>query len=209
VIYEGKGWTNWADFFGTDNQRNIEYWTYTEARAYVQRIGFDSVGEFNEWSRLKKRPKEIPAAPDRIYTGKGWTGWSDFLGTDTFRGDMPPWEEYRAHIQSLGFKQVSELRTWMRSGQKPGNFPSNPQKSYFGKGWTNWPDLIGNGYPRGGHWSFDEVCAYVRPLKFKGKDSFYAWAKSKSRPRGIPTNPQRTYAGKGWKGWTHFLRGPE
>jgi superfamily II DNA or RNA helicase len=209
VIYEGKGWTNWGDLFGTDNHHDIEYWTYMDTCAYVQRLGFKSVGDFNRWSRAKKRPKGIPSAPDQIYAGKGWTGWSDFLGTDTFRGEMAPWEEFRAHIQLLGFKSVSELRVWMKSGQKPKNFPSNPNKAYPGKGWTNWADLIGNGHQRSSHWSFDEVCAYIRSFKFKSKDDFYVWAKSKSRPPGIPTNPQRNYAGKGWKGWGHFLRGEE
>jgi hypothetical protein len=37
-----------------------------------------------EWKAFVKsgrNPQNIPATPQQFYLGKGWNGWSDFLGT--------------------------------------------------------------------------------------------------------------------------------
>ena len=57
--------------------------------------------------------------------------------------------------------------------------------------------------------SFEEAHEYIMSLGLKGSREWYDWRKSPARHPGIPINPQRYYAGGGWKGMTHWLTGVE
>lgn len=80
--YKYKGWVNWGHFLGTDNiPTNLrEFWSFHKARRFVRKQGLKSVKSWEEWSAAGLKPKEIPAAPHRIYKNKGWIDWPNWLG---------------------------------------------------------------------------------------------------------------------------------
>jgi hypothetical protein len=49
--------------------------------------------------------------------------------------------------------------------------------------------------------SYKEAQKIVQKAGIKTKREFRAW----KRPEGIPSNPNTTYKGKGWKSWEKFL----
>jgi hypothetical protein len=43
----------------------------------------------------------------------------------------------------LGLKNQKDWFEYCRSGKKPKNIPSNPQRTYKNRGWTSWSDWLG------------------------------------------------------------------
>jgi hypothetical protein len=52
---------------------------------------------------------------------------------------------------------------------------------------------------------FLKARAFARKLGFKSVKQWQAWARSKRRPKNIPSSPYDIYANDGWKGWSDFL----
>ena len=152
--------------------------------------------------RVWKTTSQHPPSPQKIYAGKGWKSWSDWLGTGRL-----PFGEANDFVRSLGLKNAKEWRTYCASGKRPLNIPANPNTVYADKGWKSWNDWLGTGRVRsnGDYLLYDEGCAFVRPLGLKGVKEWYAYRASGERPLNIPGNPQKIYAGKGWKGWIDWF----
>jgi|GEM_PF-2042939 len=53
--------------------------------------------------------------------------------------------------------------------------------------------------------SFEEAREFVRSLGLKNKKEWRQWIKSGNRPDNIPSRPDTTYDGKGWKGMGDWL----
>jgi very-short-patch-repair endonuclease len=52
---------------------------------------------------------------------------------------------------------------------------------------------------------FVKARAFARKLRISTQLQWHQWAKSPERPADIPSNPQRTYRGKGWTNWGEWL----
>jgi len=76
-FYEGKGWTDWYNFFGKESPNF--YPTYEEAKQAVQRLGITNQGEYQK--RYKEDPR-LPSTPSEFYKDKGWINLYEFLGID-------------------------------------------------------------------------------------------------------------------------------
>ena len=50
-------------------------------RAFVRPLGLKGQKEWRAYGASGKRPLNIPANPDKVYAGNGWTNWGDWLGT--------------------------------------------------------------------------------------------------------------------------------
>jgi Phage-integrase repeat unit len=87
ATYKDKGWINWGDFLGNDNISSglANFLPYAEARDIVQAQKFKNVREF----RKNKRPSEIPSHPHKVYQGKGWVNWGEFLGNGNVKHGIP------------------------------------------------------------------------------------------------------------------------
>ena len=203
TVYAGKGWTNWSDWVGTER---TGFLPYGEANAFVGPLGLKSVRDWGVYSASGKRPANIPASPNVAYAGKGWTSWSDWLGTGRVRsnGDFLPYDEARDFVRALGLKSTKEWLDYCRSGKRLLNIPSNPQKAYAGKGWTNRRDWLGTGNTKNSSLPFEEARAFVRGLGLKGGTEWKAYCKSGKKPVTIPSNPSTVYAGKGWTTWSDW-----
>jgi len=117
-------------------------------------------------------------------------------------------EEAREFVRSLNIKGQTEWHEYSKSGKRPHNIPSNPNIAYKGKGWKGWGDFLGTGniasFDRE-FLSFEQAREFVRSLGIKGQIEWKEYSKSGKRPHDIPSSPNETYKGKGWKGYGDWL----
>ena len=88
LVYKSKGWKGYGDWLGTGNVMNLKktYRSFESCRAFARGLGLRSSTEWHTWSRDSgKRPADVPSHPDRMYKGKGWKGYGDWLGTGNVR----------------------------------------------------------------------------------------------------------------------------
>jgi 3-mercaptopyruvate sulfurtransferase SseA len=209
-VYAGTGWKSWGDWLGTGNVANgaISFLPFEEAHAFVHPLGLKGRKEWHAYCASGKRPANIPSNPQKIYSGKGWTSWIDWLGAGRARsnGDFLPYDEGSAFVRALGLKGKKEWDAYCASGKRPLNIPSNPHQIYAGKGWKSSVDWLGAGrHSNSGFLPYGEANDFVRPLGLKSAQEWYAYCASGERPANIPAHPDKTYAGKGWKGFGDWL----
>ena len=182
---------------------------FEEARDYVRSLGLKSHREWQDWSKSGERPHDIPYRSDQVFKDKGWMSWGDFLGyrPGSVAGEWRSFEEARDYVKSLGLKSTEEWQDWMKSGEKPPNIPSSPDRVYKGEGWLSWGDFLGyRPEPVAGEWrTFEEARNYMRSLGLKSKEEWQEWRKSGQMPPDIPSSPDQVYKDKGWMSWGDFL----
>jgi hypothetical protein len=105
--------------------------------------------------------------------------------------------------RGLGLKGQKGWKEWSKSGQRPSDIPTHPEKTYRDAGWISWPDWLGS--ERVAWKSFTEARAYVRGLGLKGVKEWWELSKSGQRPSDIPADPDRTYRDDGWVSWPDWL----
>jgi hypothetical protein len=100
-------------------------------------------------------------------------------------------------------------REWLdycKSGEKPGDIPSNPDKAYAKAGWVGYSDWLGTGKaPPGQHRCFKKAREFVRGLGLKSGTDWKAYCQSGRKPADIPNAPQSVYANDGWAGTGDWL----
>jgi hypothetical protein len=229
-IYDGKGWVSLGDWLGTGTIANRlrQYRSFEEARKFVRQLRLENNTEWRNFCKgeLKDKgtlPEDIPAAPDRLYKGKGWVGFGDWLGTcnisAVFRhSQFRPFEEARAFVHQLGLKSQTEWREFCRGELKeketlPEDIPASPVKTYRGNGWVSFGDWLGTGniafrFKR--HLSFEEARAFVHQLGLKNTEEWHKFCKGELKDKGtlpddIPANPNEKYKGKGWVSFGDWL----
>ena len=161
---------------------------YAEAQKIVQKAGIKTITEFKAW----KRPEGVPSTPDMTYKDKGWKSWPEFLGTGVPFVALS-YKEAQKIVQKAG---IQNAREFYARKPKPEGVPSQPYVIYKGKGWKNWPEFFGT------EWlSYAEARRIVQKAGIKTWKEFRAW----KHPVGVPSNPDTTYKGKGWKSYPEFL----
>ena len=215
-VYEEEGWLSYGDFLGYRPGYVEGGWrTFEDARDYMWILGLKSQKEWHEWCKSDQKPHDIPYSPDQLYKEEGWLSWGDFLGywpghVARKRGttEKRSFTEARDYVRRLGLKSKKEWNEWSKSGERPSDIYSAPDKFYKGKGWLSWGDFLGfdEGYDAGADWrSFEEARDFVRGLKLKSVKEWWEWSKSDDKPQDIPSHPEEVYKGKGWKTWGDFL----
>ena len=207
-------WRGWRDFLGAGNisvRRKKEWMSFDQAQALMQSQGIRTREQFQEWSKSEQRPKDFPSHPERTYKDK-WRGWRDFLGTGNISVRDREWmsfQDAKALIQSQGIRTHGQFREWSKSGQRPENFPSSPNKVYTNK-WRGWGDFLGAGNistrkrEKRKWMSFQDAKAHIQSQGIRTHGQFQEWSKSEQRPKNFPSNPNQTYKNK-WTGWRNFL----
>lgn len=89
------------------------------------------------------KPKNIPAAPSKVYKEKGWNGWPDFLGS---KGSRPKkivrsFNKAKLFAKKNGIKTAKDWMNLSRLKQLPEDLPSKPQDRY--ENWEGWSDFLG------------------------------------------------------------------
>ncbi len=212
-VYKGKGWAGIGDWLGTGRiaYQNKVYSSFEEARAFVRKLGLLSQSAWREWAKSDGRPDDIPASPDWVYKGKGWSSWGDWYGTGrkaTQNMAFRPFEEARAFVRGLGLQGKDDWVNWAKSNGRPDDIPASPGAFYKAKGWVSWGDWLGTGriaYQNKSYRPFEEARAFVQNLGLQNQADWNAWAKSSARPDDIPSTPPGTYGNHGWVNWGDWL----
>ena len=206
-------WTNWGDFLGTrkrnrSSNKKKEWMSFQDAKTFIQNQGIQTSREFNAWSKSGNRPTNFPSNPKQTYKDE-WTNWDDFLGTENISNNKTEntssnktewmnFQDAQTFIQNQGIQTSTEFLAWSKSGKRPQNFPSNPQKIYKDE-WTNWNDFLGTEWM-----SFQDAQNFIQSEDIQNSTEFLAWSKSGKRPQNFPSNPETTYKDE-WTDWDDFL----
>ena len=78
-----KEWKGWGDWFGTGYIATYKrtFRSFNDAREFACSLGLKSGTEWEIYCQSRKKPKDIPANPDKVYSEE-WQGWYDWLGTE-------------------------------------------------------------------------------------------------------------------------------
>ena len=206
--YQNKGWKGWSDFLGTGNlnsqQLQKQYYSYEDAKKFVQKQGIKTSTEFQKWSADGKRPIYITANPQKFY--KEWTTWNDFLGTK--KRINRSFEDARKYAQSLNLKFNSDWFKLHKKGKIPHDIPRYVNETYAKK-WKGWGDFLGTGNlspsdKRKQMMSYEECKNFVHSLGVKTETEWRQWCKNHERPLNVPYSFERTYK-KEWISMGEFL----
>ena len=145
IVYKNKGWISWSDWLGTGRQRQIDFDSYVNVKKFVRGLGIKTRFDWLNYCKSGKKPKDIPNWPDSVYKNKGWISWSDFFGSENVRS-MNHWsfESSKDFVIRLGLKNQKDWFTYCKSGNKPDNIPTNPERRYK-KEWKGMGDWLGTG----------------------------------------------------------------
>ena len=194
-------WKGWGDFLKTGNTSNNkrEWRDIHLASAYVRSQGITTEMQFNEWSQSGLRPPDIPSNPQETYRRMGqWKGWKIFLGTHKWMN----FPTARRYARKLEFANTKDFIEWLKSDQRPKNFPPEPHKYY--PEWISATDFLGI------QWMpFRQFKQHLRQFGIESKDDFFEYILSEKEliPENFPTNPSTVY--KQWRGWDNLFRKPK
>ena len=77
-----------------------------------------------------------------------------------------------ASVRSLKLKSIAEWRKYCKSGRKPRDIPSTPDKKYKDQGWISFGNWLGTARIATRNLtfrSFEDARAFVRALKLKNQ----------------------------------------
>jgi hypothetical protein len=209
ALYANDGWAGYIDWLGTEGR--FPYRSYEDACVFVRSVGIRKRSEWRMYCRGKlvghgPRPRDIPAAPDQVYRGRGWVSWEHFLGTSSDSSSKRTFRSFaaaRAYVRKLGLHSKGAWHAWSAAGHRPADIPGNPAGRYRGKGWVGWGDFLGTGnVPPPPRRSFASARAFVRRLGLRSSGEYRrAWQGGRI-PKDISS---KIYRYPEWKGWADFL----
>lgn len=212
ITYEGKGWVSWGDWLGTGTiaNRKKRFRKFEAARRFTHALKLKGQSEWRQYSKTNRKPDDIPANPQTIYTETGWQNWGDWLGTGrvacglrTFRA----FAQAREFAHSLKFLGQSEWFHYCKSGKNPPDIPTAPNRTYKDKGWISWGDWLGTGSistKLRQYRSFNEAREFARSLKLRSTTEWRRYYNSRPFRTDIPTHPNDVYKAE-WQGWEDWL----
>lgn len=75
--YKGKGWVSYPQWLGYEH---TDWLPFKKARHIVRKLKLRNKEEWEKWSKSGKRAEQnIPSNPQRVYKGKGWEGYGNWL----------------------------------------------------------------------------------------------------------------------------------
>ena len=152
----------------------------------------------------------IPSNPDKQYAKNNtWATWGDWFGTGTVstkNKKFRPFKEAREFVQTLKISGYPEWQEYCKSGNKPDDIPSNPDKQYAKNNtWATWGDWFGTGTVSTKNKKFrpfKEAREFVQTLKISGYPEWLKYCASGNKPDDIPSNPDKQYAKNNtWATW--------
>jgi hypothetical protein len=206
AVYANAGWVDWGDWFGL-SPRSLR--SFEDARTFVRGLKLKNVEEWQNYCRSGKKPDDIPTKPSSAYADAGWVRWSDWLGSKRRIGGWRSFNDARAFVRGLKLKSQVEWQTYVKSGKKPIDIPTNPNAAYADAGWVVWGDWLGTRWRHGGWRSFKDARAFTHGLKLKNSTEWRTYCRSGKKPDDIPANPNMVYADTGWVDFRDWLGNSE
>jgi len=145
--YKEKGWTSVGDFLGTGFVAcsKVKRPTYEEAQSYAISLKLTGANHWKRLYKLGKIPKNFPSAPDVFYKDSGWESWGIFLGTGNVNTKNKKYwskNESTTFLKPLNIPGIKGWRKYCKSGNKPDEIPSTPEKVYKDN-WNGIRDFLG------------------------------------------------------------------
>ena len=194
---------------GNKKEMTKQFRDFESARKFVRSLNLKSKEKWVEYCKSGEKLDNIPAGPWNTYKDKGWKGMGDFLGTmavSTNEKIFLSFKEAREFVRSLGLKGTPDWDKYCKSGNKPDNIPSNPDRSYKNKGWKGMGDWTGTGNIRNKEFrNFESARTFVRSLGLKSRKEWEEYRKSGNKPDNIPSAPGQIYKNTGWMGFGDWL----
>jgi superfamily II DNA or RNA helicase len=174
---------------------------YEEAKKYAQSLNLKSYKDWNNLSKRKLLPRDLPNGVDRAY--KEWESWKVFLGNN-----FVTYEEAKKYVQSLKLKNQYDWIKFTKSGKLPRNIPADVytvyQKNFEGiRIFLGINDLAFK-YQDRNYRSYIKAKKFMQSLALSGVRQWEKYIKIKKIPKDIPLNPLRAY-GKSFEGWQEYL----
>lgn len=206
--------------------RKIDYRNFEDAREFARSLDLRNK---DEWTRYAKgeleghdpKPKDIPSRVDKIYKGKGWAGFDDFLSSKKvkeIRKSFKSFDAARNFARALKLTTEEDWKEYLEGKGPASKFPlpidvpPQPDDIYKDKGWCGWKDWLSDHYSPDPivYQSFEEARAFVQNLKFKNIHEWESYRNGEDKvrgecPKGIPVWPPRAYKEKGWESWGDWL----
>jgi superfamily II DNA or RNA helicase len=210
IVYKNNGYISWDDWLGTKIGFTGKYLPFQKAKEYIKSLNLKTTRDWKKYCGSGKKPYNIPLNPRGVYKNQGWVSMTDFLSAKQgfVRGKYLSFNEAINFVRSLKLNLRKDWIQYIKSGKKPFDIPSEPEKIYKGKGFINYQDWLGSDYISNfnkNFLSFNEAKKYVKKLKIKSETEWRIFVKSSNKPNNIPSSPPHTYKDKGWKGWADFL----
>ncbi|MBT4327854.1 MAG: hypothetical protein HOD60_13270, partial [Candidatus Nitrosopelagicus sp.] len=158
-------WKGYGDWTGTGKKRYTDFLPFEEAREFARSLDLFTMISWEKFAKSKKRPKNIPYAPDQTYK-KQWKGYRDWLREsevidtehlvmiedseftktlDSTIKDLKqiylPYDQARDFVRKLNLKGQKEWMAYAKSSLRPKNIPSAPYQYYLE--WTGYADWLG------------------------------------------------------------------
>ncbi len=208
--YKNKGWISWGDFLGSGRVQygKIKYKNYTEAKSYVKTLKLKSGREWKEYCDSGSKPMDIPKQPRYFYKNKGWTSWSDWLGSDYIapsKRNYLSFEEARKISRGLKIKSKIEWFEFINSSDL--KIPRDAAKVYKNQGWKSWSDFLGyrNKSVRK-FLGFAEAKKFLWAQNISNRKEWREFIKNGNLPENIPSNPRNIYKKHSdWKSLPDFV----
>ncbi|MFL2692389.1 MAG: DEAD/DEAH box helicase family protein [Gammaproteobacteria bacterium] len=145
TTYKDKGWISMGDWLGTGNVANYNrvYLPYNEARKFVRNLNLKGQRDWTKYTKSKKLPANIPAAPWNHYKDKGWISIGDWLGIRQRSGNFIKYKDARKFSRNLKLKRKVDWEEYVRQNNLPDTIPKAPSLYYKDKGWIDWKDWLG------------------------------------------------------------------
>ena len=119
-----------------------------------------------------------------------------------------PFKDARTFIQKLRLLNLRDWNNYHKSGKKPYDIPTHPDRVYKDHGWKSYGDWLGTGTiaPQNMVFrKFKDARSFIRQLSLKSNQEWRTYTKSIEFPIDIPSAPDRIYKNNGWQSWGDFL----
>ena len=149
-LYKNKGWKGFGDFLGNGNISNSckDFRSFNESKNFIINLKLKSIKEFKNLKMNNKIPSDIPSNPQNTYKNKGWSDWSDFLGTTIIAPQNKKfynYEQAKQYIKTLKIKSSTHWEEYKKINKIDPKMPKGPALVYKNKGWKGWADFLGKG----------------------------------------------------------------
>ena len=173
-----------------NDERIIEYFKDKSEKTGAKRIEGSEIFNLNFTSDLLDEKDLTEQLQIKIWESLSKFNWMEF-------------EEAREYVRSLKLNYQKDWNIFSKSGKKPNNIPSNPDKTYKENGWLSFPDWLGteigfNGYE---YLQYNEAKEFVKKLSLSSQSDWSKYLKSGNRPKFIPSSPGKFYKENGWVNW--------
>lgn len=174
-------------------------------RDKVQSLNIRTRKDYYKFVKLNKNLK-LPTSPNRAYKNRGWTNFPDFLRGNKKLIYYYDFRTSKHFVRKVKIKCVKQWENFCKSGKKPRELPSAPNK-FYKKEWISWSEFFGKkemSFKKRNIKSFKKLKNIVKKLNIKTRKEWREYCSSGKKPNTIPSHPELCYK-KEWKGWNHFF----